>query len=147
MAKKNFGLNFDGFLDFARQVDELGKDKLKEAVENALVKSKNAANIEIIKAMKSSKYKFEGNGKGTALKSVREVAEEPVEWSGYIAKAFIGGDLEIAPEIIILAMGTPKLSADTNLRNALKVKGKYRKRIDEIQKTEFNKVLEEGLDG
>ena len=29
MAKKNFGLNFDDFLDYAKKVDELGKGKLK----------------------------------------------------------------------------------------------------------------------
>ena len=147
MAKKQYGLNFEGFMNYAKQVDELGKGKLKEAVENALLKSKNEANIQIIKAMKGSKFNFEGKGKGKALKSVREVAQEPVEWDGTIAKAYIGGDLGVAPEILFTAMGTPKMSADTNLKNALKVKGKYRKKIDDIQKYEFNKVLEEGLDG
>lgn len=153
MAKNNFSLNFDGFLDLANQIDQMGEGYLKKATDNALSKSKDYANNAIIEAMKNSPYAFEKGHKssqsnkpstGKALKSVEEVDKKPIEWEGTIAKAYIGANLKIAPEAIILAMGTPHIQADTNLRNALKVKGKYAKEVSKIQQEEFMKVMEEG---
>ena len=39
MAKAKFGLDFDGFLDYARKLDKLGDTYLKKATDNALNKS------------------------------------------------------------------------------------------------------------
>lgn len=155
MAKKNkFGLNFDGFLELARQVDELGGDCLKQATQNAMQKGKDYANGQIIIAMSSSPYAFI-KGKqsspsnqpatGEAIASVVEVMKKPVEWDGTRATAYIGADLKEVPEVIILAMGTPHIKADTKLKNALKVKGKIGKEFARIQQEEFNKVIKGGM--
>lgn len=145
MGKNNFSLNFDGFLDYAKQLDEMGQSYLKQATENALVKSKDYANEQIINAMNSSRFNFSGSGRSTgkAKASVEQVQSKPIEWNGTIAKAYIGADLKVAPETIILALGTPHIKGDTNLKNALKVKGKYRKEMSLIQQQEFFKVIEE----
>ena len=148
MARAKFGLDFEGFMDLARQVDELGDGYLKTATENALTKSKEYVNKEIKNAMLTSKYQFQkgqGRSTGRALKSLEETAAMPVAWDGTVAKAYIGPDLKEAPEAIILAMGTPELGADTKLKNAMKVKGKVRKEASRIQQEEFMKVIEEGM--
>lgn len=148
MAKNKFGLNFDGFLDLARQVDELGGDALKKATENALTKSKDYINAEVIAAMNASPYSFvkgKNYSQGTARKSAEEVEKNPVQWDGTVATAFIGVDLSKAPEAIILALGTPHLKPDTKLKNALKVKGRVRKEASKIQQEEFQKVIAEGM--
>lgn len=148
MAKNKFGLDFDGFLDLARQVDELGGDALKRATENALGKSKEYVNTEVIAAMNSSPYSFNAGknySKGRARASAEEVEKKPVEWDGTVAKAFLGVDLKKAPEAIILAMGTPHLKADTKLKNALKVKGKVQKEASKIQQQEFQKIISEAM--
>lgn len=162
MAKTKFGLDFDGFLQMAENLDNLGREHLKKAVENALTRSKNIANHNILKAMKESPYAFAknqqsnkgvggvsgGKGKnrratGKAAQSVWDTNEIPVEWNGNEAIAYIGPDLKEAPESIILALGTPHIQGDRNLNNALKVKGKYRKQVTQAQQEEFIKVLKE----
>ena len=145
MAKNNFSLNFDGFLDYAKKLDELGTEYLAKATENALTKSKEYANEQIVSAMKSSRFNFDGTGrsKGKSIKSVEEVNSKPIEWEGSVCKAYVGVDLKDAPEALILALGTPHIKGDNNLKNALKVKGKYRKEMSLIQKEEFLKVIKE----
>lgn len=148
MAKAKFGLNFDGFKDLARQVDELGKGYLKQATENALVKSAEYANGEVIKAMNESRYNFiagQGYSKGRARASAEEVAKTPIEWEGTVAKIPVGVSWKQAPEATILAYGTPHIKPDTRLRNALRVKGQVRKEVSRIQQEEFQKVISEGI--
>lgn len=147
MANKGFSLNFNGFLDYARKVDELGEGLLKEAVNNALEKSKDYVNEEITKAMSSSKYHFDNTGysKGKARKSLEKVKALPVEWNGSTAKAYIGPDLADALEFQFIIYGSPHTPKDSKLYNAAKVKGSIRKKVDEIQKEEFNKVIEEAF--
>lgn len=146
MAKNKFGLDFEGFLDLAKQIDEMGEGYLQQATNNALQKSKEYANGEIIRAMNTSPYNFikgQGRATGRALGSVEEVEQKPVEWDGTIAKAYIGANLKVAPEAIILAHGTPHIKPDTKLKNALQVKGAVRKEVSRIQQEEFFKVLKE----
>lgn len=153
MAKKGFDLDFEGFLDFAKTVDELGEGYLKKAVENAFQKSKEYVSTEIVLAMNKSKYAFAKGERSTknrpatgkALASVKEVARLPVEWEGTIARAYMGVDLDVAPEGLILALGTPTIRKDTTLYNAIKVKGKVRKAVDSIQQREFQKVINEAM--
>lgn len=149
MARNKFDLNFDGFLDLAKDIDALGEGYLAKATENALRESKDFVNAEIESAMDASPYHFDGTAysRGKAKKSLHETMAMPVEWNGTVASAYIGVDLKEAPEAIILANGTPHLAGDKNLLNALKVKGKVRKEVDRIQAEEFNKVMEEALNG
>ena len=147
MAKNKFSLDFQDFLDFAYKIEELGgTDALKTATENALKESKFHAEIEIGKAMKNSPYSFTAGQKystGGVRKSFVEVAKMPVEWEGDICKAYIGVDTEKEPEILFAMYGTPQKAGDSNLKNAIKGNGKYRKNIERIQKYEFDKVLNE----
>lgn len=145
-----FSLDFKDFLDFAYQVEELGgSEALKKATENALTLSKEEANKNIDLALKNSPYSFEAGqkySKGGVRESFEEVSKRPIEWDGNVCRAYIGVDTAKEPEILFAMYGTPQHQmADTNLRNAIQVKGKYRKKIDEIQMNEFQKVIDEVL--
>lgn len=149
MAKNNFSLGFEGFFDLARQIDELGEGYLQRAVENAFEASKNYVNDEVEKAMNTSKYNFDkgqGYSQGRAKKSLHQVEQMPVEWTGTVAKAYIGVDLKDALEVQFLMYGSPNTPVkDKKLYNAVKVKGKVKKEVERMQKEEFMKVIEEGL--
>lgn len=146
---KGFSLDFDGFLDLAREIDELGEGALQLAVDRAFTRSKDYLNDQIEKAMDASPYHFDGTGysKGKAKKSLAEVRRQPVEWNGTTARAYIGVDVHIAPELLFIIHGTPHMAKDKNLYNAVKCKGKYKKEVEQIQQEEFHKVLEEALSG
>ena len=148
MAKTKFDLNFDGFLDLAADLDNLGNGYLKQAVDNAFTASKDYVNSAVDEAMDKSPYHFnrgQGYPRGKAGMSLAVVRDMPVEWDGSVASAYIGVRLRDALEVTFLIYGTPHLAADTNLRNAIKVKGKYKKEVSKIQLEGFNKVIEEAL--
>lgn len=147
MAKKGFSLQFDGFLNLARDIDNLGDGYLQKAVDNAFTKSKEYVNNEVSKAMDDSRYNFDGKGysRGKAKASLEEVQKKPVEWAGSVAKAYVGVRTSDALEVLFLSYGTPHLAADKKLQNAIKVKGKVKKEVERIQQEEFNKVIEEAL--
>lgn len=151
MAKSKFALDFDGFLDLAARIDEAGgEEALKRATENALAKSKDIANEEIAQAMEKSRYSFKAGVKGSrgrALDSLEKRQAEPVKWDGTQASANIGVSLAEAPEVAILMHGTPHIKADSKLKNAVKVKGKVRQKVNEAQAAEFNAVLNEIMEG
>lgn len=163
MARARLSLDFKGFLDYAEQLDKLGREYLKKAVENSLTKSAEYCNKEVDNALKNSQYAFDkgeqsnrGVGgiakptggknrraKGRAVESAKKVASTPLEWEGNTAKIPVGVSWYDAPEVTLLAFGTPHIKADHNLQNAIKVKGKYRKEASRIQQEEFIKVLKE----
>lgn len=151
MAKGGFSLNFDGFLDLAARISEAGGEAaLKKATERALAKSAEVANAEVEAAMNKSRYSFTAGvkgSKGRARQSAAKVAAEPVKWEGTTATAHIGVDLADAPEVAILMYGTPHIKADAQLKNAIKVKGKVRKKVDEVQAQAFNEVMNEIMEG
>ena len=143
-SKRNARIDFKGFLDFANDVDKLGDAYLKKAVNNSMQKTKDYLNNETLKAMDSSKYNFEPGGE--SVKELIKVEEMPIEWDGYVCKAFVGVDISQAPQTLILAIkGSPRQSPDRNLYNAMKGKGKFKKQLEKIQEDEFYKVLLEGL--
>lgn len=145
---KGFSLDFKGFLDLAEEISEIGNETLLEATVKALDESRNLVNIEVGKAMKASPYSFKKGEKysqGHARKSLIEVAEKPVEIDGTTVTAYAGFNLENAPEVLPLAYGTPHLAKDTKLYNAIKVKGKVKKQVDQIQEQIFNEALKEAL--
>lgn len=153
MGKNKFSLDFDDFLKLADQVDRLGEGYLKQATENALRKSTDYVNQEVENAMNKSKYSFasgQGGSKGRARESLEKVSQMPIKWEGTKAFAYIGVDLSEATEVIFLMNGStlngnPHIKADTKLKNAIKVKGKVKKKSSEIQKEEFTKVIEEAM--
>jgi hypothetical protein len=151
MARSKFSLDFDGFLDLAERISEAGGEAaLKKATENALAKSAEIANAEVAEAMNKSRYSFTAGvkgSKGRARRSAAEVAAAPVTWEGTQATAKIGVSLAKAPEVAILMHGAPHIKPDTQLKNAIKVKGKVRKKVDEVQAAEFNAVMREIMEG
>ena len=149
MAKTKFDLDFDGFLELANQIDELGEGYLKEAVENAMQKSKDYANEQILNALDKSPYSFQKGVKysrGKTKESLEKVSKMPLEWDGNKVTGYVGVSYYEAPEIIFTAYGTPHMKGDNNLSNAIKVKGKYRKEMSKIQQEEFMKVLQEAME-
>lgn len=145
---KGFSVDFNGFLDLAESISEIGNETLLEATAKALEKSRELVNIEVGKAMKASRYSFKKGEKysqGHARKSLIEVADTPIEINGTEVTAYAGFNLETAPEVLPLAYGTPHLAKDTKLYNAIKVKGKVKKQVDELQKAIFTEALKEAL--
>lgn len=148
MANKGFSLDFNGFLELAEDISNLGNDVLLDATVKALDESRKLVNIEVGAAMKASPYSFKKGEKysqGDARASLIEVSQMPVEVNGTEVIAYTGVDLSKAPEVAILMHGTPHLAKDKKLYNAVKVKGKVRKKIDQLQKDIFNNALEEAL--
>lgn len=146
MAVKRARIDFEGFLDLARDLDTLGEKYLKQAVTNALEKSAKYLNDQTRQAMQSSQFNFKSTG--DTMKSLAEVEAMPIEWEGYIARAYVGVYIPDAPQGLILPLvGTPHHSADKKTYNAMKGKGKHKKEIEKIQSEEFNKVIQEGLNG
>lgn len=144
-VNKGFSLDFNGFLDLAEDISEqYGDERLLYAAEQALEETRRYVNSEIERAMASSKYNFDkgvGFSQGTAKASLARVANMPTEVSGTVVTAYAGVDLEEAPEVLMLAYGTPHLAKDTKLYNAIKVKGSVKKEVDRIQARVFNAVL------
>lgn len=145
---KGFDLDFKNFLDFAEDISKkYGDEVLLYAAEQALEKTRVYVNGEIAEAMDNSPYNFEegkGFSQGTAKESLAEISEKPTEVSGTVVTAYAGVDLEKAPEVLMLALGTPHLAKDTKLYNAIKVKGKVKKEVEKIQKDVFGTVLAGG---
>lgn len=145
---KGFSLDFNGFLDLAEDISNIGNETLLEATAKALDESRKLVNIEVGKAMKASPYSFKKGEKysqGHARESLIEVAETPIEVNGTEVTAYAGFNLEDAPEVLALAYGTPHLAKDTKLYNAIKVKGKVKKQVDKLQEAIFNEALKEAL--
>lgn len=152
MSNKGFSLNFDGFLDLAEDLDKaLGTPALLEATKDALTKTKDYVNGEIEKAMASSRYNFtkgQGYSQGDIKRSFETVRNMPVEVDGTIVTAYAGVDLsEQAEETLYLIYGAPHTPKDTNLYNAIKVKGKIKKEVERIQKEVFTNAISSNLGG
>ena len=146
---KGFGLDFSGFLDLAEDISNIGNDLLLETAAKALEASRDLVNVEIGKAMKNSKFSFKKGEKysqGNARASLIEVDKMPVEVNGTTVTAYAGVDLSQAPEVLILAVhGTPNEAKDAKLHQAIAVKGKVRKQVNELQEAIFSEALKEAL--
>ena len=151
MARQGIGIDFAGIFDLQDTFKQLGNEVYKQAVINALSASKDFVNEEIEKAMNASKYHFDGTGysKGKTKDSLTEVEKLDVEIKGDQAIAYAGVSYYDARELWYTAHGggsNPHSPiTDQNLYNAVRVKGKVLKQVQEIQKEEFNKVIEEAL--
>ncbi len=143
---KGFSLDFKGFLDFAEDIDKLGgSDMLLAVVEDTIRYTKDFVNEECEKALDNSKYSFEegeGYSKGKARASLEKVKKMPVEVDGTEVTGYAGFDLAEAEEALILAYGTPHLSKDKALYNAIKVKGRVKKDVEKLQSEIFKSALD-----
>jgi hypothetical protein len=143
---KGFSLDFKGFLDYAEEIDKLGKgDMLLGVVESTIEHTKDFVNSECEKALNNSKYSFDEGEKysqGKARASLEKVKKMPVEVSGTEVTGYAGFDLEDAPEVLPLAYGTPHLAKDKALYNAIKVKGSVKKKVEKLQSDIFKSYLD-----
>lgn len=152
---KGFSLDFKGFLDYAEEIDKLGKgDALLEVVKEAITETKDFINKECESALNSSKYSFnkgEKYSQGKARASLEKVKQMPVEVNGTEVIGYAGFNLEDAPEVLPLAYGTPHLAKDKALYNAIKVKGSVKKNVEKLQsdifKNSLSKLITEGGNG
>ena len=147
MARAKIGIDFAGVFELQNTLASLGDAVLQKAVVNALGASKDYVNDEIQKAMDASPYHFDGT-KYSLLKTqkgLNKVEQMDVEIKGAQAVAYAGVSFYDAPELWYIANGAPNTPKDQNLYNSVRVKGKVKQRVEEIQKEEFNKVIEEAL--
>lgn len=149
MARQGLSIDFAGVMDMEKQLGALGDEVLKTAVVNALEKTKDFVNGEIKKAMDASKYSFDGTkfSQLTAKKELERVEKMDVEIKDTSAIAYAGVSFNIAPELWFIAHGAPTTPKDPKIFNAVRVKGDVAQKVAEIQREEFNKVLEAALNG
>lgn len=146
---KGFGIDFNGFLDLAEEIDQAwGGDALLNATEAALIATKDYVNSEVERAIQNSKYNFDGTGysKGDVKASLEEVKKMGVVKEGTTLTAYAGIDMSLqAEEILYIIYGTPHMSKDSKLYNAIKVKGSVKKEVEKIQRETFLEALGGGV--
>ena len=147
-VNKGFGIDFNGFLDLAEEIDTKwsgSESFLLPVVVDALDATREYVNGEIERAMESSKYNFDGQGysQGDIKRSLEKVKQMPIEVSGTEVTAYAGIDMaDQAEEILYLIYGAPTTPKDNKLYNAVTVKGKVKKEVERIQKEIFMLGLE-----
>jgi hypothetical protein len=145
MAKMS--IVFDGFSDLAQAIDKAGGD-LKEAVDEALTKTQDLVqeNVRSAATVYSGKG-LKGYATGAMVRSI--MASESPEWHGSIAEVGSGfttnGGATMAGFLhsIFVMYGTPKMSKDQKLYNAIKGT-RTRKQIAELQQEVMNEHLKLG---
>jgi hypothetical protein len=146
-GKVKFGINFDGFLDYAREIDEkYGEEALKEATGSALRATKDYLNAEIVKAMNESPYNFDRTGRTREAHAKKTRVHRTVTWNGTVATIYVGFEFPEGLPARYLSSGTivhgsPHVKPDMNLRHAMMGTGKHEEVIAEIQQNEFAEVL------
>ena len=142
MSKKNkISLEFAGFSVLKRQLDMLGGDATKEAVNNALMASQQLIAEKTQAAMQPHRL----TGK-TAESIVDTSAYKPV-WTGTTAEIAVGFDISDGGLASIFLMygtklhGQPHIAPDRKLYDAVYGTA-VKKQIQAIQRKEFEKVLE-----
>lgn len=147
MATKKSGIVNEELTKLQNKIGDLGYEVVKQATINALTKSKEYANQKVIEAMATSPYSFNGKGRstGNAKNVATEVSKMPVELVADFVYAYVGVSWNVAPEVTLLAYGTPHIKADAVLFNAVKVKGDVEKEVLKIQQEEFSKVIKEAM--
>lgn len=145
MAKMS--IVFDGFSDLAQAIDKAGGD-LKEAVDEALTKTQDLVqeNVRTASTVYTGKG-LKGYATGAMVRSI--MASESPEWHGSIAEVGSGfttnGGATMAGFMhsIFVMYGTPKMTKDQKLYNAIKGT-RTRKQIAEIQQEVMNEHLKLG---
>ena len=145
MAKMS--IVFDGFSDLAQAIDKAGGD-LKEAVDEALTKTQDLVqeNVRTASTVYSGKG-LKGYATGAMVRSI--MASESPEWHGSVAEVGSGfttnGGATMAGFLhsIFVMYGTPKMTKDQKLYNAIKGT-RTRKQIAEIQQEVMNEHLKLG---
>lgn len=142
MARKKFGLSFDGIEDMAKKLDQMGGRRLEQAAENSLKATHDYITPKLHNAM--AKHKRTGRTDASIIDNAN------VEWSGSKASIDIGFNISNQGlASVFLMYGTPRrrkghdrgyMTADKELYNAI-YGAATKRRIAEIQKEEFEKLL------
>ena len=149
MARQGISVDFGGINELEKTLSGLGAAAFERAVINALTASKDYVNEEIAKAIDASQYNFDGSGYSRlkTKKGLTKVEKMDVERKGTQAIAYAGVSFYDAPELWFIAHGAPNTPKDTKIYNAVRVKGNIKQEVERIQREEFNKVIEEVLNG
>lgn len=132
MPKNKLSLNFEGFSEILNKLEKLGKSS-NDTAETALVESKHYVHKNLESAMASH------NRTGQTERALHY--QDNVEWTGSIAEMGVGFDISNGGlASIFLMYGTPKMSPDKKLYNAI-FGNKTRKEISEIQGDIFRNYL------
>lgn len=139
MAKNKITVDFSGFDVLKKQLDAIGGDATKRAIESALKASQQVVAEQVNTAM------IPHTRTGKTQRSI--VRNSPVEWTGDTAAIGIGFDISGGglPSIFLMygtkLHGQPHIEPDRNLFNAV-YGAQTKKKIMEMQEQAFNKVLE-----
>lgn len=142
MSKNRISLDFAGFTILKKQLDMLGGDYTKQAINNALEASQQLVAEKTKVAMQPHK------DTGDTAESIidNQSAHKPV-WTGNTAEISVGFSITGGglPSIFLMygtkLHGQPHIAPDRQLYNAV-YGAAVRKEIQAIQRKEFEKVLE-----
>lgn len=140
MPKNKISIDFKGFETVKKQLDQLGGDATKRAVDEALKASQQIVAEKVSAAMTPHNYT------GKTKKSI--VKNAPVEWTGDEAAVGVGFDIVGGglPSIFLMygttLHGQPHIEPDRNLYEAV-YGANTRKEIQKVQEAAFDKVLNE----
>ncbi len=144
MSKNKSKIDLSHWEEYMEEISETyGDDKLLEAGTEVVEESRKFLNVEIGKALKESKFHFkkgEGGSQGKTRESLIKVSQMPTEVVGKKVVGYAGIDYKEAPEGLILAItGSPSGAKDTQLSNAIRVKGKTKNHLLKLQGDIFTK--------
>lgn len=130
-------LEFDGLLDFADRIEAAG-GSMKQTTESALKASFEIVQSKVKASVSASKFDF--NHTGETKGSIRKTPK--VEWKGNVAKVGVGYDIvKGGLPSIFLMYGTPRITPDRNLYNAI-YGAATKKAVKKVQQEAFEKRLE-----
>lgn len=125
MARKKFGIEFEGFDELFSKLDELNGD-LKKVTEQALIETHKAITPNLHRDM------IKHRRTGRTEESIIDTAK--VEWQGMTAGIDVGFDISNGGlASIFLMYGTPRMAKDTKLFNDI-YGSRIKKEVGEIQR-------------
>lgn len=142
MAKNKISLSFDGYSVLKKQLDMLGGNATKTAINNALKASQDVVAERVDRAMNP----HEKTGK-TENAIIDNSSGYKVSWTGDTAEIAVGFSISDGGMASIFLMygtklyGQPHITPDRQLYNAVYGTA-VKKEIANIQRKEFEKVLQ-----
>ena len=136
-------ITFDGFADLAEQIDRVGND-LHTAVDEALKETQGIVSTELSAGALPYRNKgLKGYATGKMYSAIQR--DNKIEWAGSIATVGTGFSYEQNKagfiHSIFVMYGTPRMSKDTKVYNAIKGT-KVKKEIYEKQQEIMQKYTE-----
>lgn len=154
MGSTKVRLLFSGFKEMAEKLDELGGD-LKKTAEKALVKSKAAVTVNLVKA--TQKSNFPAHGKYSTGRTRHSIdTSKGVIWEGTTGftkvgfnlydESLYGGEGGLNLTSIFLMYGTPRMKKVQAMYDAV-YGSKTKTRVRKIQKEIFAEAIKKKMEG